>query len=325
MNNEINRAESYSSANVLPVKLLKQKNTCVDIDGFITPAHIQVCPTNKCNLDCAFCSCGKRDQQDELSMDSLTSFFDSAKVLGTRAVTITGGGEPCCYSDLDSLISLLYNLDIKTGMVSNGLLLHKFLEVLPLLTWCRVSASDDRDIGKLLTALSKLIPTIDIDWAISYVVTRKFDFEKFKNIVAFVNRYKLTHVRAVSDILDADNVARMQWIKDQLFDAGIDDSRVVYQDRQETSAGEKTCLVSLLKPLLAADGYLYPCCGAQYAIPGDTGYFSPMMRVCHMTKLSDFIASQNPFNGSICAKCHYKQYNYLLSKMIDDCDHKEFV
>jgi wyosine [tRNA(Phe)-imidazoG37] synthetase (radical SAM superfamily) len=172
---KMDKSTSYSSSNIYPSKVLKAKELCVSNFGFIHPIHVQLCPTNICNLNCPFCSCSKREKTQELSMVQMKKIICDFNELGTKAVTITGGGEPCCYKDLGQILQLLSDLGISSGMVSNGLLLEKHKYSLPLLTWCRVSASDDRDIDQLISVLQKIIPSVRIDWAISYVLTAKFD------------------------------------------------------------------------------------------------------------------------------------------------------
>lgn len=321
----MNKSNSYSSAGILPGKLLKMKDFCINPNGSIRPVHFQICPTNKCNLNCSFCSCSDRDKSQELNLFQAIGVIHQLSDLGAKAVTITGGGEPCCYPHLSQLLTSLTLFNIKIGMVTNGLLLHKVQDKLKYLTWCRVSASDYRDIDELLNILSDLVPNVPIDWAISYVITKDFDIEKFAKVVDFANKYNLTHVRAVSDLMNLEKVPDMTHIKMLLADREIHDSLVIYQDRQEYTKGDNLCWISLLKPLLAPDGYFYPCCGVQYALPVNQGNFPEKMRMFRHTELNDFYKKQTPFNGSVCKKCYYQGYNTVLQKMIECYNHPEFV
>lgn len=322
---KIDKSSSYSSSNVYPVKVLKIKETCVSKFGFIHPVHLQICPTNTCNLSCSFCSCSKREKGQKLQINELIKSIRTFAELGTKAVTITGGGEPCCYPDLPELLNELSNLGIESGMVSNGILLEKIKYYLPSLTWCRVSVSDDRDIVQLLSILRKIIPSVKIDWAISYVLTAKFNIKKLSTIIDFANKYNLTHVRLVSDLLDLDNLKNMDSIKKQLKNRGIDDKLVLYQDRSDYLVGTKECRISLLKPVLAPDGWLYPCCGVQYALPGSEGLFPKEMRMCRIKNISSYFSQQKVFDGSICSKCYYSSYNNVLRILTDSYEHGVFV
>lgn len=322
----MDRIRSYTAASSLPAKLLRIHQHCVDpTTRFIYPYHIQVCPTNVCNLNCSFCSCTHRERTQFLHPHDLIRTIGDFKQLGTRAVTITGGGEPCCYPDLDMLIDFCYTVGIEMGLVTNGLLLPTKKAHLDKLTWCRVSASDDRDIDQLLVILSELVSEIKIDWAISYVVTKDFNLDNFSKVVQFANNNNLTHVRAVSDLMDLNKAVDMGLVRDQMFIWGIDDSKVIYQDRQQYSRGSERCLISLLKPLVAPDGFIYPCCGVQYALPQSEGLFPERMRICHMNEVRDFVFDQVPFDGLICKKCYYSEYNQTLDILLSDYDHLGFV
>lgn len=320
-----NKKGSYTAAESLPVKLIKLKEKCVTSSNDIKPIHIQVSPTNKCNLNCSFCSCSNVERGQELEINKLIDTMRQFKKLGARAITITGGGEPCCYPDLPVLLKMLDCLGIKIGLVSNGLLLNKIIDQLKYLTWCRVSASDFRDIDQLISVLTPLVSTVQIDWAISYVVTKEFDIDKFVKVVEFANKFRLTHVRAVRDLLDLDSPPMTVNIQNELKKRDIDDSLVVYQDRTASTRGTKSCLVSLLKPFLATDGYFYPCCGVQYAIDGTVGFFPKQMRLCKQADLLNYFNKQNPFDGRVCDVCYYDGYNNLLETMINNYDHEDFV
>ena len=320
-----NKKGSYTAAESLPVKLIKLKEHCVTSFNGIRPVHIQVSPTNNCNLNCSFCSCSKIERGQELEIDKLIDTIVQFKKLGTKAITITGGGEPCCYKNLPVLLATLELQKIKIGLVSNGLLLNRIKEQLKYLTWCRVSVSDFRDIDQLLSILSPLVVHAKIDWAISYVITKAFDIDKFCKVVEFANAFKLTHVRAVRDLLDLDAAPMSTNIWGKLKERGIDDSLVIFQDRDKPVKGNKDCLISLLKPLLATDGYFYPCCGVQYAMNDTVGLFPKQMRMCSQEDAEHYFSQQEPFDGRVCDVCYYEGYNNLLKTMISDYDHEEFV
>ena len=88
-----NRVESYTAASVYPVKVL-QSADAVDWRRCVMPIHVQLNPTNACNLECEFCSCSARDKKIRLPFDLIKDMMVMFKRLGMKAVTITGGGEP---------------------------------------------------------------------------------------------------------------------------------------------------------------------------------------------------------------------------------------
>ena len=311
----------YTAAGNLPAKLLKRKAECVYSTGRIAPYHVQVCPTNVCNLNCEFCSCKERERGLSLDMGDLVESVRDLRALGTKAMTITGGGEPCCYPHLDTLIEITHRSRIRVGLVTNAYLLHT-LDSINRLTWCRVSVSDDRDVDKLLGQLDGVVQN-RIDWAFSYVVTKRYSPEKLRRVVEYANRYDFTHVRVVGDLMDIESTPTMAMVRETL--SSIDDSKVIYQDRRDYTRGARHCLISLLKPVLAPDGYFYPCCGVQYAKKDAQGTFPEDMRMFRMSQINSFYSIQQPFNGIMCDKCYYSDYNDVLAMMRSEYEHEEFI
>ena len=317
---------SYTAASTLPVKLIKRGAACVnEIGRAIRPVHVQFCPTNTCNLKCSFCSCDDRERGQEIPIEEAVRAFDTFMDLGTQAITITGGGEPCCYSDLSLLFSAAQQRKMSVGLVSNGLLLDKHAQSLALCDWCRVSVSDFRDVDKLLNKLSFVVPIAPIDWAFSYVVTKDFKPDKLADVIHFANTYHFTHVRVVSDLMDLDNTPDMSGVRWELKERDVPLDKVIFQGRKRYARGDPDCRVSLLKPVVAPDGWLYPCCGVQYARTGDTGTFPTSMRMCRVEEMKMYYSYQHVFDGSSCSVCYYQEYNDTLNALVGDFDHEEFV
>jgi len=86
---------SYSAAGAFPIKVLLHDRLIQKIrrKGKIMPIHVQLSPTNKCNLNCSFCSCSERDKKLELSYDEIDEIMTKAKACGCESVTITGDAQ----------------------------------------------------------------------------------------------------------------------------------------------------------------------------------------------------------------------------------------
>ena len=309
--------ESYTSASALPAKLLHMP--VIDGEGKIRPIHIQLTPTNACNLNCEFCSCSDVDKSKSLSYEQMMGIIDTTAKYGGKAMTITGGGEPLLHPRINDVIKYGVKYNMKAGLVTNGTTLNR-LQSHTNLTWCRISCSDDRiQDYNMIKAATEVNP--DTDWAFSYVVTRNPDFQNINNIVEFANRFNFSHVRLVSDLHDLANVPDMDEIEKRITE---DDSKVIYQGRKESVHGTKNCSISLLKPVIAPEG-IFPCCGAQYAIHGQEKALIDDMKMGEVEDLERIILDQESFDGSNCDVCYYSQYNDALSKLLIKPDHVEFV
>ena len=309
--------ESYIAASTFPSKLLHTK--VVD-EGKIIPMHIQLSPTNACNLNCDFCSCSDRDKKKELTFAQIKWILNVCAKRGTKAMTITGGGEPLLHPQINEIIRYADILGIEVGLVTNGILLDK-LKSHKNIIWCRISSSDDR--VPAYEAIKKAI-TINpqTDWAFSYVITKNPNYLIIQELIHFSKKNNFTHIRLVSDLLDLKNVPDMKWVKASLI--GVDDSKVIYQGRKEYTKGVKDCYISLMKPVIAPEG-IFPCCGTQYAIHGQLHDMIDKLSMGKIEDLPKILDKQKPFDGRICDVCYYSQYNSALSKLLNKQEHLNFV
>jgi len=318
--------KSYTAASTLPVKLLQNIGVieCVR-QGYIPPVHVQLNPTNRCNLNCEFCSCSEREKKAELSLDKIIEAMSRFKALGCQSVTITGGGEPLLHPNINTLLATL-NLDlkIKVGLVTNGTQFKNLANYLDI-TWCRISSSDDRE-PEWAGIMNAVQGGPGIDWAFSHVLTRTPDWARLCRLVDFANKHDFTHVRIVSDLLDIDPASeQMRQARDRLYVQGIDDRLVIYQDRAEYVKGRKRCGISLLKPVVGADGGLWACCGIQYAQDPPGRDLVASMRMGTIEDIDQIWKGQAAFDGSVCSRCYYDPYNSALDLLGTPLCHAEFI
>ena len=150
---------SYTSADVIPPKLLLNEGV-----NQLQPIHVQWIPTNQCNLHCTYCSCSQRDRSLEMNFARAQAVIQELSGLGCRAVTITGGGEPLCYDYISKTIQCFHQNGIAVGLVTNGTLLNRLdRDILSLITWCRISSSDDRVLTPKYQSLLESATEIEIE------------------------------------------------------------------------------------------------------------------------------------------------------------------
>ena len=322
----------YTSANAAPIKI-SSNGAIIDsvVNHEIVPYHIQINPTNRCNYRCSFCSCDKRDKKLELKWSDCKHIINKFNDLGTEAVTITGGGEPLVYPHINDLVDYCYGLGWDVGLVTNGWFLGRHegdrrsrlaTEAVRRLTWCRISISNERTPKwPQLEKIVKQCP--EVDWAFSYVVTTTNDLSNLEECIKFANDHDFTHVRVVDDIVQGAELTPL--IVKKLEKNGVDDSKVIYQGRKFYDKGHDRCLLSLLKPNIGPDGYIYPCCGIQYAKdPPSLDFNKDDSMGEHILSIWD---EQRYYDGSVCKRCYYNEYNQYLNEMWENSKikHKKFV
>jgi len=222
------------------------------------------------------------------------------------------------YPHINEVIKHCNEIGIRVGLVTNGLALDNLKEKPD---WIRVSFDSQRKFKSLGTILGRaLIRLPNVDWAFSFVALDRLG--ELSKVVNYANANRFTHVRVVSDILNPSDVA-IAMAKMKLRGK---DYKVVYQARTKPTKGRQKCFISLLKPTIAADGLIYPCCGAQYAIKDRKHDFHELMSMGTMDRdLVDVISKQIYFDGSVCDRCYYDNYNEMLGLLMDEVKHKEWV
>jgi organic radical activating enzyme len=325
----VDKLHSYTAANAFPLKILKnEKLMRILNEGKVIPWHVQLNLTNACNFNCPFCSCANRDKAVSLPFTEVVEMMKMYRELGMDAVTITGGGEPLMYADISKVLKLLHELNVDVGLVTNGSLLHKLSEAdLNRIHWLRISVSDELHrqvkISDWFDSINQAVSKDNmIDWAFSYVVGSYPNFTFMKKIINYANEHNFTHVRLVSDLLNIASIPNMSAIRGGLLDLGVDVSKVIFQGRKTFVRGFTPCYISLLKPVVAADGLLYACCGSQYSQnDSDRNYVNSMG---HWRDLPKLIKEQKFFDGKVCVKCYYEDYQFI-GQIIASLDDERFV
>lgn len=320
---------SYSAADSLPTKLLQDYNLIRHIKrhGVITPVHAQFIPTNKCNLACGFCSCSEEDRNVEMDKQTALEIIDVLESLGTVAVTITGGGEPLLHPNIKTIIEYFTFSGIAVGLVTNGLTLDVLGDTWEEVTWCRISHDDNRDfdndyIEEIKDVVNK---APDVDWSFSYVISPEPDYDTICAVVNFATQHEFKHVRLVADLLQTDKVD-LGKVKDELAFRDVFDNKVIYQPRNTPVRGGP-CRIGCLKPVIGADARVYPCCGVQYALDEPSRKLPEVFSLGDALNLGAIIDrySEVGFDGSICKRCYYSGYNKVLTALMLEVEHADFV
>lgn len=114
----------------------------------ITPIHIQIIPTNRCNQACSGCAYRLKGYasnesfvpQDEIRWGKLQEIVLDCKKMGVQAIQLTGGGEPTLHPYFLNLCNLILSQDISLGLVTNGMLWSdNHVKILSKCKWIRFS------------------------------------------------------------------------------------------------------------------------------------------------------------------------------------------
>jgi len=107
---------------------------------FVIPSVVDLDPTSMCNLNCPDCISYSVLNTKTFKKEILLNLIEELAKLGTKAIVLIGGGEPLLYPYCNELIRAIGDNGMKIGIVTNGLLLHKYENVISqYVDWIRVS------------------------------------------------------------------------------------------------------------------------------------------------------------------------------------------
>ncbi len=111
----------------------------------IYPIGIEISPSGICQASCDFCfyaNTGELGNHRNVMLDNeiLFGIIKDLFVMGSKAITWTGGGEPSLYPYIHEAVDYACNMGLEQGMFTNALSMPKYEP--SLLSWVRVTMTD---------------------------------------------------------------------------------------------------------------------------------------------------------------------------------------
>ena len=104
------------------------------------PLLVEIDTTAYCDFFCPECVSFDLLNKSKFSTDRLIKLAYELVELGVLAVIFVGGGEPLAHPAIGEVIRILGEANIKIGIITNGTLINRHLEVLSKYTeWVRIS------------------------------------------------------------------------------------------------------------------------------------------------------------------------------------------
>lgn len=309
---------TYVGMGEVPFKLMTNQTILKKrlISGKWNPIHAVILPTNKCNLECAFCNCANRDKEEELSLADLHEIMSILKSLEVDTITLSGGGEPTVYTCFDELIELCRSNRMNVGLVTNGVNLSSLLRFgRDTFKWIRISCGDGRNIDqfeKIIDVAEQVLEQgISSKIGVSYIISDSYNNSDLKRLISKIEKSKIEYIKILQDCF----CEKQNDISIQNY------SKVIVARPFYDVIDNEVCKIPLLKPIIAADGYIYPCCDIQYH--GDGRKYKKEYRICHYSEYLEFVESQQGYMAKHCNKCYHSLVNEYINMFdfgIDDCN-----
>jgi len=332
------------------------------------PIHIRLKPTNRCNHRCAYCCYRNPDlflgqlmnEQDQISREKMIEMVGDFAVMGVKAVTFSGGGEPLCYPHIEDTVAALTDAGIKVAMLSNaGLLRGEVAELLAAkATWLRVSmdATDaagyaasrgvgDGEFAKVCANLAGFAatPGRHCVLGLNLIVTRE-NHERIGELLHLVRDLGVDHVKVSGVVVsnepaenDAYHLPIYPMVRRQLDQALatlpndkfaiIDLLHQPGERRQLYQKGYHWCPMSRFLVVIGADSRVYTCQDKAYTESGLLGSLAE----CSFAGFWGSAAAANRLQEIDPARdcrhhCVAHQKNLLLLDYFESApDHLEFI
>lgn len=342
---EINKYESVQEVGLeklylFPEKIASIKNINFSKPDIAYPISVELSLTNRCNLNCIWCSdMDLRASQDgEMDFEVLKRLLLDLKQGGSRGVVIEGGGEPAIYKYFNEVIEFIHNLGLDIGLITNGNVRLE-LSIAKEFDWIRISldASNQYEHKKLkgqdsfedIMSNIKELCNLEIMVGIGYVVTTE-NVGSLESLILRLSEFGVRYIqfRPVVDHPELEHEIDLTYLKryeHDRFAINIDGMR------ENTFEGNDSisCRVHSLTTVITADGSVYLCGRLNIHT-----WFEPIGNINSESfhdiwfgekrlKQSNLVLDQG-FCKKYCPKCRLTKYNQLFHR-IEKIKTKNFI
>ncbi|HOZ50250.1 MAG TPA: GTP 3',8-cyclase MoaA [Chitinophagaceae bacterium] len=189
--------------------------------------YLRISLTDACNFRCFYCMPNEEvDVTPNSKLMSKEEIFEIAKIfvsLGVNKIRLTGG-EPLVRKDIGEIIELLSSLPVKLTMTTNGVLVHKYIDIFKKANLKSINISLDPLNPITFLSLTKRDQFYQVKKNIDLLLKHHFSVKvnvvtmkgiNDKEITDFVEwtQFEPIHVRFIEFMPFANN----QWMSDKVF------------------------------------------------------------------------------------------------------------
>jgi MoaA/NifB/PqqE/SkfB family radical SAM enzyme len=301
-------------------------------EKFIRPITVEISPTDKCNLNCSWCSVRDRAGR-ELSLEQVKDVINDYATWGAKSFEFTGGGDPLMHPDIEEIVEYAHDkiggekFVGGVGLITNGIGLAKIknlAEFTEKLTWMRISLSG-LDFGAEKQYYKINPDDIKTFMGCSYLVTESDD-HKFYHIKEDLKGKVLkaaTHLRAkyVRVIPNCNDTRQIQWLK--RYGSSLIHGLPNFFVQAKDFWVPKTCYWRYMKPFVNSDGFIYQCSTCSLF----ERRFPKAWQFATVDTIDELYLDPHPtsFDTSGCKLCFFNHQNQAIEDLLTEVVHKEFV
>lgn len=259
-------------------KLFLHENKVEDIlqngiHGMSYPVSVELTLTNRCNLQCVYCSdLELRERQGKesfLDYDILSRLFEDLAKGGTEGIVFEGGGEPTLHPDFSRLVRNAKENNLAVGLITNGTVRLNEAD-LQNLEWIRVSldASNAEEYMNLkgVDCFERVLSDI-AHYAqycntvgVGYVVTNN-NLSDIETLILRLREMNVSYIqlRPVVDapelLPDEKDLRYLECYRSATFNVIVDGMK----ENMESGNGQLPCIANSLTSVISGDGSVFLC------------------------------------------------------------------
>lgn len=265
--------------------------------------------TNKCNLNCTFCSKSNRKKKEL----SITEFEHILKEIDsyTDYLYLHVKGEPLLHSKFLDILKLCKKYNKKVNITTNGTLLKNRLDdiinsnIVRQINISMQSMVDEKNLLNMLDSVQELLNETDIQIVLRFWALENNNFSSFQeNIIKKIINYFSLDNNIMEDIKTKNNItlqSRLYLNKDKLF---------VWPSLYNNYYNEVGKCYGLKTHIgILADGTVVPCCLDSEGIINLGNIFKTKFEdIINSKRCQDIIINfnNNKVCEELCKKCSFK-------------------
>lgn len=280
------------------------------------PVTCEIDLSNHCQNKCDFCFYSDyiQSSREYLPVDVFLKLITDLRNVGVKSITFTGGGEPLLSPHLEAFINWAKLNHMEMGLITNGILLVKYLDLMPEFRFVRVSIDaatketykrikGSDSFSKVIFNTKRLVEEDITDVGISMVITdeNKSEIEEFKKLGEFL-KVKYIQVKPAWQLNNIEDITK---------EISTRNAFITERYSIDTASGVACKLAGLIGQV-GANGKVYYCCvhrGKKKFEVGDL----------HKESFIDTIIRRALFKPANvkCGSCRYMNYAMVYNKVRD--------
>ena len=293
-------------------------------NGQVVPIMIHMMPTHRCQLNCVYCCFKNRhDRNKDMDLSVIKTGIEQFWNLGTRAVELTGGGDPTLYPDINKLIPFLAGKEFAIGVNTNAVDSQK-VDSWGYCSWVRVSMNTLDYKDRLnLDPIQKSGAKISACYIWNVLSTK----EKLKKVSDICNAEGIVCRIAPDCIQPLEKINEsLGFLKEALYELK-DNNFLFLSDFNITTHRESLeCRVHMIKPCFYTDGFIYPCPSIELAVENNA-QMPRSFSLCKYDEVYDFYTKGGAFQikERTCSYCKYSKQQAILKEILTETEDNQFA